>query len=48
MGTEVEAEHSNNPSIAKQIAKDHLKEIPNYYTILKQMEDDAKKKTRGK
>lgn len=37
-GVEVEKEHTNDPSIAKQIAKAHLKEDPNYYKYLEKME----------
>lgn len=37
-GIEIESEHSPNSSIAKKIAVDHLSEIPDYYTRLKQME----------
>jgi len=43
MGLEVEKEHTDSPAIAQQIAKDHLAEIPDYYTRLKKMEDEAKK-----
>lgn len=43
MGIEVEKEHTNNPAIAKEIAKDHLAELPDYYTRLKKMEEDGKK-----
>jgi hypothetical protein len=43
MGLEVEKEHTDSPAIALQIVKDHLAEIPDYYTRLKKMEDDAKK-----
>lgn len=41
MGIEVEKEHTTDPVIAERIAKDHLAEIPDYYTRLKQMESDA-------
>jgi hypothetical protein len=44
MGVEVEKEHIDNPEIAKKIAKAHLVEIPDYYTHLKRMESEAKKK----
>jgi hypothetical protein len=44
MGLEVEKEHTDSPAIAQQIAKDHLAEIPDYYTRLKKMEDEAKRK----
>ncbi len=43
MGIEVELEHTDSRAIALQIAKDHLSEIPDYYTRLKKMEDDGKK-----
>lgn len=42
MGTKVEMEHTNDEELAKEIAKDHLEEIPDYYTRLKKMEEDAK------
>ena len=41
MGIEVEYEHTTNPLIARKIALDHLVEIPDYYTRLKRMEEDA-------
>src|ERR1019366_2674045 len=41
MGKKVEMEHTNNPSIAKEIAMDHLMEIPDYYTRLAKMEKKA-------
>ena len=41
MGIEVEKEHTPNPDIAREIAMDHLEEIPDYYTRLKKMEDEA-------
>lgn len=40
-GTKVEKEHTNNPRIARRIAKDHLAEFGDYYTRLKKMEDKA-------
>jgi len=40
-GIQVEREHTNNDWVAKMIAKDHLSEIPNYYTLLDQMEQGA-------
>lgn len=42
MGIEVETEHTDDPEIAKRVALDHLAEIPDYYTRLKKMEDEAK------
>lgn len=47
MGIEVEKEHTDNEAIAKEIAKDHLTEIPGtgkgdgYYSLLNKMEKDA-------
>lgn len=41
MGIKVEMEHTDYPEVAKRIAMDHLVEIPDYYTRLKRMEDDA-------
>jgi hypothetical protein len=38
LGVRTEMEHTNNPRIAVEIAKDHLKEYPNYYTYLLRME----------
>ncbi len=37
-GIEVELEHTTDKAIAKEIAKDHLKEDPKYYTKLQKME----------
>ena len=42
MGIEMEQEHTDDLEIAKSIAKAHLSEIPDYYTRLKKMEDEAK------
>jgi len=41
MGVAIEREHTNNTLTAKEIAKDHLSEIPDYYTRLKNMEAQA-------
>lgn len=38
MGIKVEKEHVSSPLIAEKIAKDHLAELPDYYTKLKEME----------
>lgn len=43
MGIEIEKEHTNDEAIAKEIAKDHLAELPDYYTRLKKMEEEGKK-----
>lgn len=37
-GIETELEHTKDPSVAKEIAKDHLSEDPNYYKKLKKIE----------
>ena len=44
MGVAVETEHTNNPIIAKKIAKDHLAEIPDYCDRLLIMETAAGKR----
>ena len=41
-GIDIEHEHSDDPEICKSIAKDHLSEIPDYYTRLKKMEAGTK------
>lgn len=38
MGIQVEMEHTDNPLIAERIARDHLTEMPSYYTRLAEME----------
>jgi hypothetical protein len=43
MGKKVEKEHTDNSTVAKEIAMDHLVEIPDYYTRLAAMEKKAKK-----
>ncbi len=43
MGIEVETEHTPDYDIALQIALDHLKERPDYYTKLKAMEQSPKR-----
>ena len=42
MGVEIEKEHTVDKELAEEIAKDHLKEIPDYYTRLRKMEEEAK------
>jgi len=39
-GIEIEFEHTSRYEISKMIAKDHLDEIPDYYTRLIKMEAD--------
>lgn len=41
MGIKVEHEHTDVTEVAKAIAKDHLDEIPDYYTRLLKMEREA-------
>ena len=41
-GIEVEKEHIDDEEAVKKIVEDHLKEIPDYYTRLQKMEEDAK------
>jgi ribosomal protein S24E len=43
MGEPIEHEHTQNHDLARDIALQHLDEIPDYYTRLKKMEADAKK-----
>ena len=43
MGIEIEKEHTDKEEIAKKIAQDHLKEMPDYYSRLKKMEKAGKK-----
>jgi hypothetical protein len=43
MGEPIEHEHTKNHQLAKEIALQHLDEIPDYYTRLKKMEANAKK-----
>jgi len=42
-GIAVEMEHTKDPEIAKEIAKDHLDEFPDYYQALKRMENGLRK-----
>ena len=41
MGIKVEMEHTSDPLVAERISKDHLAEVPDYYTRLKKMEAEA-------
>jgi hypothetical protein len=41
MGIEVEYEHTTSKCLSTRIALDHLAEIPDYYTRLKRMEEEA-------
>lgn len=40
-GMKVEREHTSDPAIAREIAKDHLKEDPKYYQKLEKIEKKA-------
>ena len=44
IGIKIEHEHTNDKFLAKQIAKDHLAEFPDYYTYLVAMEKRMAKK----
>jgi len=41
MGLEVETEHSGDDDVINHIILDHLAEVPDYYTRLAKMEDEA-------
>ena len=43
MGEPIEHEHTRDHDLARDIALQHLDEIPDYYTRLKKMESSAKK-----
>ena len=43
-GSRVEREHTSSPTLAREIAKDHLTESPSYYTHLRRMERSMEKK----
>ncbi len=43
LGQKAESEHTNDPRIAREIARDHLTEFPNYYDRLKSFEKRLKK-----
>lgn len=46
MGQKVEMEHTDDPKIAKEIARDHLSEDPKYYDHLEEMERKYQKPRR--
>jgi hypothetical protein len=53
MGTKIEGEHTTNKAVATKIAKQHVDELPDYYTRLKKMEkkkitEDHKEIASGK
>ena len=43
MGIKVELEHTDDSAVAERIAKDHLDEMPDYYSRLRKMESGKKK-----
>ena len=47
MGEPIEHEHTKNHEMARDIALQHLDEIPDYYTRLKKMESNAKKEHKN-
>jgi len=47
MGIPIEHEHTGDNNLAKNIALQHLDEIPDYYTRLKKMETSAKKEHKN-
>lgn len=48
MGVEVEKEHTPDEETARRIALDHLAELPDYYTRLKEMEAQGEKNARAR
>lgn len=48
LGIKVEMEHTDDPKLAIEIAKDHLCEFPTYYTELNKMEQSLKEKEKAK
>lgn len=48
IGTKIEFEHTHDKDKAKEIAKDHLTESPDYYKELKVMEDKLEDKGKEK
>jgi hypothetical protein len=43
-GKKVEMEHTDDPELAEEIARDHLSEFSDYYDALAKMEDELKSK----
>lgn len=43
LGTKVEKEHTRSSAAANEIARDHLKELPDYYSRLKKMEKEGER-----
>jgi len=47
IGYRIEREHTNDDHLAKEIAMDHLVELPDYYSRLVDMEREAEKELVG-
>lgn len=47
MGSKVEMEHVDDKAKAREISRDHLEEIPDYYTRLDELETEAKADAKG-
>jgi hypothetical protein len=48
MGIDVEMEHTDDPSVAFEIAMDHLSEMPDYYSKLSTIEEKFASKAQAK
>jgi hypothetical protein len=48
IGTKVEMEHTSNPTVAREIAIQHLREYPDYYSHLIPMERKLKAEWKRK
>lgn len=46
IGIKIEMEHTDDPRVAVEIARDHLYELSDYYTRLEKMEDEGKKESK--
>lgn len=46
MGIKVELEHTDDPKLAREIALDHIAEMPDYYNKLKKIEPHHEQKLR--
>jgi len=46
IGKKIEMEHTRSKKVAEKIARDHLREFPNYYTELVKMEKKLKKRSK--
>ena len=44
IGRKIELEHTKSKKVAEQIAKDHLREFPDYYTHLVRMENKLRRR----